>query len=87
MIPAIIGFAAAGVSALVAWLVARRTKSGKIVTTEAETLWREATAMRSELRAAATAAAAAHAQCEADLAVQRLATAALERRVRELEES
>lgn len=38
------------VSAISAWLIARRSKSGHIDTTEAATLWDEGTKMRGELR-------------------------------------
>lgn len=40
----------ATISGLVTWLVSRRTKSGKIDTSEAATLWDEGTKMRLELR-------------------------------------
>lgn len=38
------------VTAVGTWLVARRTKSGKITDSDADTLWEESTAMRRELR-------------------------------------
>lgn len=41
---------AALVAPLVTYLVAKRQRSGKIVTTEAAQLWNESTAMRRELR-------------------------------------
>lgn len=40
----------AGIGAWGVWKGLKRTKSGKIDTTEAADLWKEATAMRSELR-------------------------------------
>lgn len=39
-----------GLSALVTYLIARRSSSGSIATSEAESLWKEANAMRQELR-------------------------------------
>lgn len=47
---AIAGLLAAMVGSLVTWLISRRTKSGKIDTSEAATLWDEGTKMRLELR-------------------------------------
>lgn len=87
LIPALLGFAGVAIGTLCTWLVARRERSGRIATTEAETLWAEATKMREELREQVQMNADAHARCEADLTVQRLAVAELERRVRELEGS
>jgi len=88
----VLGFIGVALGALVTWLVARRTKSGRIVTSEAETLWEEAREMRKELRATADASHREHEQCKADLATQRRATADLDAevtrlsaRVRELE--
>lgn len=47
---ALVGLAGAIVSAAVGIYVAKRQRSGKIDTTEAEKLWDEGTAMRRELR-------------------------------------
>lgn len=48
--PVILGLAGAVISGFVAYIVARRQRSGRIDTTEAETLWAESQAMRKELR-------------------------------------
>lgn len=50
-IPVILGVVGAGLSALAAYAIAKRQRSGKIDTTEAETLWAEGQSMRQELRA------------------------------------
>lgn len=51
VLPLIFTFLSALVGALVTWMVARRRSSGKINTTEAETLWLEGQSMRADLRA------------------------------------
>lgn len=50
-IPVVLGVLGAALSALAAYAIAKRQRSGKIDTTEAETLWAEGQAMRQELRA------------------------------------
>ena len=50
ILPVIVGVIGAAITGLVAWSVAKRQRSGKIDTTEAETLWAEGQAMRHELR-------------------------------------
>lgn len=94
MIAAILGFLGVVFGGIVTWAVARRSKSGKIATSEAETLWTEAREMRGELRLQAQESRAAHDLCEAKLTTANLAIAelnsqvtALQRRVRELEEA
>lgn len=52
-VPVVLGVAGAALSALAAWAIARRQRSGTIETTEAQTLWSEGQAMRQELRAEA----------------------------------
>jgi hypothetical protein len=49
-VPIVLGVVGAVISGYVAWLIARRQRSGKIDTTEAGTLWAEGQAMRHELR-------------------------------------
>lgn len=51
--PLVASLGAIGVilTALVTWLIAKRLNSGRIDTTEADTLWAEGKAMRYELRA------------------------------------
>lgn len=44
------GIGAAAITAIVSFLIARRTSSGRISTTEAATLWQESQTMRHELR-------------------------------------
>lgn len=46
----LVGIIPAVLTALVTWAVAKRSRSGKVATTEAETLWAESQAMRLELR-------------------------------------
>jgi chromosome segregation ATPase len=48
------GIIIAAITALGTWLVAKRGKSGTVVTSEAETLWAQAQEMRTELRAEVT---------------------------------
>lgn len=50
-IPVVLGVVGAALSALAAWAIAMRQRSGRIDTTEAETLWAEGQQMRQELRA------------------------------------
>ena len=50
LITAVSGGLVALISGVIAWLIARRTASGRVDTTEATTLWVEGTAMRVELR-------------------------------------
>lgn len=50
-IPVVLGVLGAALSALAAYAIAKRQRSGKIDTTEAETLWAEGQEMRRELRA------------------------------------
>lgn len=50
-IPVVLGLLGAALSALAAYAIAKRQRSGKIDTTEAETLWAEGQSMRQELRA------------------------------------
>lgn len=50
LVPLILGLIGAVVSGLAAYFVAKRQRSGKIATTEAETLWAEGAVMRQELR-------------------------------------
>ncbi len=49
-VPILLGVIGAVISGAVAFAVARRQRSGRIDTTEAETLWAESQAMRTELR-------------------------------------
>jgi len=48
-VPIVLGAIGAAVSGYVAWLVARRQRSGKIDTTEAADLWKEGKDMRDAL--------------------------------------
>ena len=50
LVPVVLGVIGAAITGAVAYAVARRQRSGKIDTTEAETLWAEGQAMRRELR-------------------------------------
>lgn len=50
-LPLILGLVGTALTQLVIWLVARRSKSGRIDTSEAATLWAESQAIRGELRA------------------------------------
>lgn len=50
LVPVILGVAGAVISGVVAYVVSKRQRSGRIDTTEAETLWAESQAMRKELR-------------------------------------
>lgn len=50
LVPILLGLAGAVITAVGAYAVAKRQRSGKIVTTEAEVLWAEGQAMRKELR-------------------------------------
>ena len=50
LVPVILGLAGAVISGAVAYVVSKRQRSGRIDTTEAETLWAESQAMRKELR-------------------------------------
>lgn len=50
ILPLVFGLVGALAAAVGAWAVAKRQRSGKIDTTEAETLWAEGQAMRKELR-------------------------------------
>lgn len=47
---AVVAVVGAGIAAMVTYLVARRTSSGRIGTSDAATLWAESQAMRAELR-------------------------------------
>lgn len=49
-VPIILGVVGAVISGAVAYTIAKRQRSGRIDTTEAETLWAESQAMRKELR-------------------------------------
>lgn len=80
LLAAIFGAIATGAGAFVAWLLGRRGKSGRINTSEAETLWEEAGKIRAELRADTE-------QCKRELGEARTRISALEARVRELEEA
>jgi ATP/maltotriose-dependent transcriptional regulator MalT len=53
------------VTGVVAYLVARRQRSGRINTSEATQLWQESTALRAELRSEVTALRAQLATMEA----------------------
>jgi predicted nuclease with TOPRIM domain len=59
----------------VAWLIARRTSSGRVDTTEAATLWAESKQMRSELRDEITVLRAGLAEMQSELAALRTETA------------
>lgn len=50
-VPVILGVVGAAFSALAAYAIAKRQRSGKIDSSEAETLWAEGQQMRQELRA------------------------------------
>jgi hypothetical protein len=50
LVPIILGVVGAAISAVGAYALARRQRSGKVDTTEAATLWAEGQAMRKELR-------------------------------------
>ena len=49
-VPVALGILGAAMSALAAYAIARRQRSGRIDSSEAETLWAEGQAMRQELR-------------------------------------
>lgn len=53
LVPVILGVAGAAITGFVAYIVSKRQRSGRIDTTEAETLWAESQAMRTELRSEA----------------------------------
>lgn len=80
----ILGFAGVVVGSIAgigAWLVDRRSKSGRINTSEAGTLWTAAEKLRADITAVADHERAAHEQCEADLKVANLAISELSTKV------
>jgi len=50
IVAALLGVAGVGVTAIVTYVVARRTTSGRVETSEAATLWAASEQMRKELR-------------------------------------
>ena len=85
---ALAGLAGVGLTAFGAWWSVRHKSSGKVATTEAETLWAESQAIRRELRDEAnnlrnrvTALEDETRKCHADAAQLRAKVAILERQV------
>lgn len=80
MTPILIALIAAlgtAVGVLVQWLIARRKSSGKVQTTEAETLWAEGKQMRVELREETLALRAEAVMLRKEAAILREEAAAL----------
>ena len=76
-VPVVLGVVGALVSAAGAYIIAKRQRSGRIDTTEAETLWAESQAMRTELRNRAETLEAEVIALRAELAAQRIESAAM----------
>lgn len=76
-VPIILGVIGAAISGLVAYAVTLRQRSGRIATTEAETLWAESQGMRKELRDRAEILETEVLSLRAELAALRIEGAAM----------
>lgn len=83
VLPALAGMVGIVISAVVTYLVGRRSKTGRVATSEAADLWNESKAMRQELREEAASLRSGTAVLVARVEALELENADLRRRLKE----